>query len=153
MSSRFNSKAWILPLAILLGLNSAYLALRNDPNPFYFGNVALHLGLGLVLMASLGPRVVRRAFRTLEPPEKLAALLLGAAAGLGLVLMVTGTTRPYRPLLWVHIALAAAGALLLVARAAAGALRRVAAEGCPRARARDPGARGRGAHAGLPLPR
>ena len=35
--------------------------------------------------------------------------------------MVTGTTRPYRPLLWVHIALAAAGALILVARAAAGA--------------------------------
>jgi tetratricopeptide (TPR) repeat protein len=121
MPSRFNSKAWILPMAILLGLNSAYLALRNDPNPFYFGNVALHLGLGLLLMASLGP-AVRRAFRTLEPPEKLAALLLGAAAGLGLVLMVTGTTRPYRPLLWVHIALAAAGALLLVARAAAGAL-------------------------------
>jgi tetratricopeptide (TPR) repeat protein len=121
MPSRFNSKAWILPMAILLGLNSAYLALRNDPNPFYFGNVALHLGLGLVLMASLGP-AVRRAFRTFQPPEKLAALLLGAAAGLGLVLMVTGTTRPYRPLLWVHIALAAAGALLLVARAAAGAL-------------------------------
>src|SRR4029453_5411973 len=121
MPSRFNSKAWILPTAILLGLNSAYLALRNDPNPFYFGNVALHLGLGLVLMASLGP-VVRRAFRTLAPPEKLAALLLGAAAGLGLVVMVPGTTRPYRPLLWVHIALAAAGALLLVARAAAGAL-------------------------------
>src|SRR6185295_11648755 len=99
---------------------SAYLALRNDPNPFYFGNVALHLVLGLLLMATLGP-VVRRAFRVLAPPEKLAALLLGAAALLGLVLMVTGTTRPYRPLLWVHIALAAAGALVLVARAAAGA--------------------------------
>ena len=35
--------------------------------------------------------------------------------------MLTGTTRPYRPLLWVHIALAAAGAVVLVVRAVTGA--------------------------------
>jgi hypothetical protein len=120
MPLRFNSKSWILPLAILLGLNSAYLALRSDPNPFYFANVALHLGLGLALMVTAGP-LVRRVFRTLAPPEKLAALLLGGAAALGLVMMVTGTTRPFRPILWAHIALAASAALILVARAAAGA--------------------------------
>jgi tetratricopeptide (TPR) repeat protein len=41
---------------------------------------------------------------------------------LGLLLMFTGTPRAYRPLLWVHIALGAAGGALLLARAAAGAL-------------------------------
>jgi tetratricopeptide (TPR) repeat protein len=109
-----------VPAAVALGLNSAYLALRADPNPFYFANVALHPLLGLALAASVGPRV-RRGFRALAGPEKLAALFLGGAVALGLVLLVTGATRPYRPILWVHIALAAAGAAILVGRAAVGA--------------------------------
>lgn len=115
-----NATSWTVPAAIALGLNSAYLALRADPNPFYFANVALHPLLGLALAASVGPRV-RRGFGTLAWPEKLAALLLGGAVALGLVLLVTGATRPYRPILWVHIALAAAGAAILVGRAAVGA--------------------------------
>jgi tetratricopeptide (TPR) repeat protein len=116
-----NSPSWTVPAAVALGLNSAYLALRHDPTPFYFANVVAHLVLGLALAASVGPRV-RRMLRELPPVEKAAALALFGASGLGLLLMITGTTRPYRPLLWAHIALAAAGGLLLLARAAAGAL-------------------------------
>jgi len=111
---------WAVPIAFVLGLSSAYLALRSDPNPFYFANVALHPLLGLALAASIGP-TVRSRFRSLAAPERLAALLLGFAVALGLVLLVTGATRPYRPLLWAHIALAAAGALVLLVRAALGA--------------------------------
>ena len=76
--------------------------------------------------AGAGAGRERRAVRAprpagAAPAEKAAALALFGASALGLVLMVTGTTRPYRPLLWVHMALAATGALVLVARAAAGA--------------------------------
>ena len=114
------STGWTVPAAVALGLNSAYLALRSDPTPFYFASVAAHLVLGLALAAGVGPSV-RRRFGALGPFDKAAAVALFGASALGLVLMVTGTTRPYRPLLWVHIALAAAGALILLARAAAGA--------------------------------
>jgi Tfp pilus assembly protein PilF len=120
MASGRNGTSWTVSAAVALGLNSAYLALRSDPNPFYFANVALHPLLGLALAASVGPRV-RHGFRALAGPEKLAALLLAAATALGLVLMVTGATRPYRPILWVHMACAAAGAAVLVGRAASGA--------------------------------
>jgi hypothetical protein len=114
------STGWTVPAAVVLGLNSAYLALRQDPTPFYFASIVAHLVLGLALAVSVGPSV-RRRFGALAPGDKTAAALLFGASALGLVLMVTGTTRPYRPLLWVHIALAATGALVLVARAAAGA--------------------------------
>ena len=108
-------------VAVALGLNSAYLALRHDPTLFYFGNIVAHLALGLALAATAGP-TARRAFRGLHPVDKAAALALFGAGALGLVLMVTGTPRAYRPLLWVHIALGATGGALLLARAAAGAL-------------------------------
>jgi len=41
---------WLLSAALVLILNSAYLAVAGDPWFFYFGNVLLHLGLGLVLL-------------------------------------------------------------------------------------------------------
>ncbi len=115
------STGWIVPAAVALGLNSAYLALRQDPTPFYFANIAAHLGLGLALAVSVGP-AARRGFRALPSVEKAAAALLFGAAALGLLLMFTGTPRAYRPLLWVHIALGASGGALLLARAARGAL-------------------------------
>ncbi len=116
-----NTMGWAVPAAIALGLNSAYLALRHDPTLFYFVNIVAHLFLGLALAVSVGP-TVHRGFRALPLAEKAAALALIGATALGLVLMITGTTRPYRPLLFVHIAFGAAGALLLLARAAAGSL-------------------------------
>ena len=115
------STGWIVPAAVALGLNSAYLALRHDPTPFYFANIVAHLVLGLALAVSVVP-AARRGFRALPAVEKAAAALLFAASALGLLLMFTGTPRAYRPLLWIHIALGASGGALLLGRAAAGAL-------------------------------
>jgi tetratricopeptide (TPR) repeat protein len=116
-----NVKTWTVAAAVALGLNSAYLALRQDPTPFYFGNVAAHLALGLFLAIVLVPGLPR-AFRGFGTFEKAAAAALLAATLVGVVLMFTGTTRPYRPLLAVHIGLASLGALLLLASALRGAL-------------------------------
>jgi hypothetical protein len=44
----------------------------------------------------------------------VAAVPLVASAVLGAALMITGATRPYRPILYAHIALAAIGSLLLL---------------------------------------
>ena len=116
-----NPRSWAVAAAVALGLNSAYLALRQDPTPFYFANVVAHLALGLFLAVVIVPRLPR-AFRGFGPFEKSAAAALVAATLVGVVLMFTGTTRPYRPLLAVHIALAALGALLLLAGVLRGAL-------------------------------
>jgi tetratricopeptide (TPR) repeat protein len=101
-------------LALLLGFNSAYLAFRNDPTLFYFTNVGLHLALGLTLIL-LTPPVVRRLWTGAGVLARSSVVGFGGAGVFGLVLMITGTTRPYRPLLYAHIGLAAVGALLLLA--------------------------------------
>ena len=50
----------VLAVALLaLGLNSVYLAARADASLFYFGNVVLHVALGLGTAAALGRRVRR----------------------------------------------------------------------------------------------
>src|SRR5262245_5550735 len=92
---------------LLLGLNSAYLAFRNDPTLFYFGNVALHLAIGLVVAFPFRS-VIRASWPSLGVPARAAVALFSGAGLLGVVLMFSGTTRPFRPILYVHIALAAA---------------------------------------------
>jgi tetratricopeptide (TPR) repeat protein len=104
---------WTIGLGLALGLNSAYLAWRSDPTLFYFGNVALHLALGLALGIVLGP-LARRRFFALSFILRAVTVTLSAALALGVFLMVSGTTRPYRPVLYAHIALAALGGLLLL---------------------------------------
>ena len=99
---------------VVLGLNSLYLAARADASIFYFGNVLLHLVLGMAVAAALG-QLVRRRWRSLDGPWRAAAILFSAGSALGLVLMVTGATRPFRPLLYAHIACVAASALLALA--------------------------------------
>ena len=106
---------WTKVLGLALGVNSAYLALRQDPTLFYFGNVALHPILGLALALRLGP-IVGRRFRGTDALGRSAVLSFGLSLTLGLALMVTGATRPYRPLLYAHIASAALGGLWLLLR-------------------------------------
>jgi tetratricopeptide (TPR) repeat protein len=106
---------------LLLAVNSAYLVSRAEPTLFYFGNVALHAGLGLVL-AFLALRELFRSRSALARPLFLAVPPLGVAAVSGLALMIVGATRPHRWVLYVHIASAALGALaVLVHLASAGA--------------------------------
>ena len=88
---------------LALGLNSLYLAARADASLFYFANVAAHLALGVAAAALVGSRV-RRNWPGLDALWRAAAVLFSLGSGLGLALMVTGATRPFRPLLYAHIA-------------------------------------------------
>jgi Tfp pilus assembly protein PilF len=101
---------------LVLILNSAYLAARADASPFYFANVGLHLVLGVALATAAAMKFARD--RGPRPPLAIgAALLLGGATLAGLVLMIVGATRPYRWLLYTHIAAAVAGTLVLMLHA------------------------------------
>ena len=107
---------------IVLILNSAYLAARADASPFYFANVALHLALGVALATAAAMRLAR--YRGPRPPLAVpAAAVLGAATLLGLILMLVGATRPYRWILYAHIACAGAGTVILMLLAFRWALR------------------------------
>jgi tetratricopeptide (TPR) repeat protein len=115
---------------LLLLLNSAYLAASAGPTLFYFVNVALHPLLGLVL-AGVAVWILRRRLaaghnavgasgqqdRVLGGVKPLltwsVTLTLGASLVTGLLVLAFGATRPYRPLLWVHVASSTAGALLV----------------------------------------
>jgi tetratricopeptide (TPR) repeat protein len=99
---------------LLLLLNSAYLVARPDASLAYFTNVLVHLGLGLLLLVAAAPRL-RRSWSGLPGPLRTGACLLAMSAALGLVLMLTGATRPYRPILYGHITLATAGSLPVLA--------------------------------------
>src|ERR1035441_1634940 len=81
----------------VLVVNSGYLAAFATPSIFYMGNVVLHLGLGLGLMALAGWWVRR------YPWEGGAFLLSGLPA---LYLAVRGNTLDHRWALWLHILLA-----------------------------------------------
>src|SRR5262245_4623743 len=107
---------------LVLVANSAYLAARADPSLFYFANVALHLGLG-VLVAVAAARELplwRRWPRTLT----LAAPLLALAAVAGTLLAIVGNTRGHTWLLQAHVGAAAAGSVLVLAWMAATVVRR-----------------------------
>ena len=106
------SKTAILTGASLaLALNSVYLGARADASPLYFASVLLHVALGLALAVALA-RLARRRWSRLSAPWRGAAALLGGAAIVGCVLLVTGATRSFRLLLYLHVALAGLGALL-----------------------------------------
>src|SRR5512147_1519872 len=117
--SRRDTAAAVLLLA--LALNSAYLAARADASLFYFANVALHVGLGLVCSSVLS-RLARRAWPSLDGPWRAAAALFAAGSILGVALLFTGATRPYRPLLYAHAVLVGLAALVALAAGARRAL-------------------------------
>jgi tetratricopeptide (TPR) repeat protein len=107
---------------LLLVCNGAYLAARDDASAFYFANVGLHLVLGLLLIG-LGLRQLSSRWRALPALLAAGAALLAASGVTGIVLMVTGATRPWRWLLYAHVALAVSGALVIAAHLAAWAAR------------------------------
>ncbi len=98
-------------LALLL--NSSYLAAYAEPSLFYFGNVVLHLGLGVVLAMAFAAYLVVNT-RRLSVLLILGAVLLGASTLLGLFMMKFGATRQYRWALYSHIAFSIAGSIPLL---------------------------------------
>src|SRR5882762_2085504 len=105
---------------LVLLVNSSYLAGYADPTLFYFGNVALHLILGVVLTVAFATYAFRR-FRQFSRTMKLAVVLLAVGAALGLFMMKFGATRQYRWALYSHIAFAVAGSIPLLLVLARGA--------------------------------
>ena len=89
-------------------LNGAYLYTFDSPSVFYLANILLHLGLGILLFLAIA-LLLKRQFRELEPEARLACILLFLAALVGILLIYTGTTRPFRLLLTAHVLLACLG--------------------------------------------
>ena len=105
----------LLALALLiLGVNSLYLAARASASLFYFANVVLHVVLGLAVALALGG-LTRRRWASLGGAWRAAAATFALGAALGGVMLFTGATRPFRPILYAHIGLVGLGALLALA--------------------------------------
>jgi Tfp pilus assembly protein PilF len=97
----------------LLAVSAVYLSAWPTPTVTYAAVVLLHAALGAafaVLGARFLPRMLKQAGIV-----RLATLLLAVGAVLGLVLIVTGTTRPYRTLYVAHVILSAFAAALFAA--------------------------------------
>ena len=105
--------AFLVAGFLLLLANSAYLVTRADPTLFYFANVAAHLVIGLIVWWAFA-RHLRSVWREAPPAFRVAAALLVAGAVLGVVLMVTGATRAYRPVVLAHVGVAALGSVALL---------------------------------------
>ena len=99
---------------LLLVVNSAYLGARADASGFYYANVALHIVIGLAVLF-LAVKQARLLWSGAPALLRIGLALLGVGVALGLVLMITGATRPYRPLLYAHIVVVVAGTLPVLA--------------------------------------
>lgn len=114
---------------VALVANSAYLAADGDPHFFYFTNLFLHLGLGLVVAALFLPWWWRRRR---QPVPFVSGLLLVLSALVAVALLAVGNERPTYFLVWIHAGLAFAGLAGLVVhglRTRSGALPKLAAAG------------------------
>jgi len=98
-----SGSAWGAAFVVLL-INSGYLAATASPTLFYFVNVVLHMGLGVVL-GIVWVRRVLQARTAVDRTERLAAapgpfglaaivLALGGVAGLAIMVVgAAGRTR------------------------------------------------------------
>ncbi len=98
--------------SIALLLNTSYLVAWPSASLWYFVNVTLHPLLGVVVAVSLAVAVRRRG----SPPGSwlgagLACVAIGLATGVAVVFV--GATGASLPLLYVHVATAGLGALLI----------------------------------------
>jgi Tfp pilus assembly protein PilF len=110
--SKYSGSALVCGFVVLL-LNSSYLAAFANPTLFYFGNVLLHVALGLALLIASIPLLprLRRARRAWLGP----AVLLGLCAAAGIYLAVRGNFAAMRPVLAAHIAAGVLGAAVFSA--------------------------------------
>jgi hypothetical protein len=94
-------------LFIFLLINSGYIAAYPAPSLFYMGNVVAHLAVGLLLMVAALWAVKR------YPSESGAFLAAGLVA---VFLVARGNTLDHRSILWLHVCLGAAAAVLVALR-------------------------------------
>jgi Flp pilus assembly protein TadD len=96
-----------------LTVTAVYLAAWPAPNLFYAAVVLLHVGLG-VLFALAGIKWVPRVLRATSI-ERVAGVFLIVATVVGLILIATGTTRPFRSLYLLHVISSVVAVSILIA--------------------------------------
>ncbi len=111
----------ILVIAVLEIANASYLASFDARGAFHRFNVVLHILLGLPLAAAILFRSLPALFQAARrsgPIQATVLRLLAAVAaafvGSGLVLVVTGSSGPYAPILKLHVTAALTGGALLL---------------------------------------
>jgi len=103
---------WRFPLLFLLTLSAIYLYAYPTATIIYGGGVLLHTVTG-ILLAILLIAILRRVFHDCALEIRFAWLLITAGTLLGLILIKIGTPNRFRVWLYLHIALCAAGVLLV----------------------------------------
>jgi tetratricopeptide (TPR) repeat protein len=103
---------WRSILVLVLTLSAIYLYAFPSATIIYGGGVLLHAGVGVLLAVLLVP-VLRAVFRARSAGEKVAWVLLAAGTLIGLVLIKIGTPNRFQTWLYLHIALCAAGVVVL----------------------------------------
>jgi Flp pilus assembly protein TadD len=96
-----------------LTVTAVYLAAWPAPNLFYAAVVLVHVGLG-VLFALAGIKWVPRVLRATSI-ERVAGVFLMVATIVGLILIATGTTRPFRSLYLLHVISGVVAVSILIA--------------------------------------
>src|SRR5258708_17072950 len=102
-------RVWLTAAIALLLLNAAYLAAVASPTIFYFTNVVLHIGLGLVIAFVLARAFYRRRDQ-IPALLQVFVLLLAAGTLAGAAIVVVGAYGGHRWLRPAHIPLALPGA-------------------------------------------
>ena len=97
---------------LFLLLNTAYIAAFATPSIFYMGNVVIHVFLGFGLFVAF--LVLLAHDRDGRRYAVAAAVLFTLATITACYLAIAGDIRPNRWILYVHIATAVAGVLLLI---------------------------------------
>jgi tetratricopeptide (TPR) repeat protein len=99
---------------IILLATGTYLYALPGPSLVFVAGVLVHLGAGGAAVFWL-VRFLLTRFRKSSFVGQAGWLLMSAGASIGIVLVFTGTTRPYQFLMVVHILVSLAGFVLVVA--------------------------------------
>jgi tetratricopeptide (TPR) repeat protein len=97
---------WVI---VLLLASAAYVAALPSATLVYVAGILLHAGLGVLVTAWLAAAIWRAK-------QRARYVLLALSAALGIYLIFAGATRQHFPVLWIHIALAVLGLLILFPR-------------------------------------
>jgi tetratricopeptide (TPR) repeat protein len=99
---------WLRAALLLFLVNTLYLAAFASPTLFYFGNVVLHMTLGLVLGGIYAIWLTRR-WRGLGLAVRSSAIVLAAGLAFGVAIIYFGAAGAFRWLLPTHIILTMLG--------------------------------------------
>src|SRR5215471_7286910 len=107
----------ILWAFLFLLLNGAYLGAFAEPTLPYYGNVLLHLVVGVLFLAGFlavawKPIVTRQSSATSRVTAAVAYPLIAGAGATAIYLMLYFAIRPHQPVLYWHVGLAVAGSVM-----------------------------------------